>query len=71
MDCFTLSLPGLYDIDANTITSDNITVYSKFYVSRFTTLNNSTAINASLNVSGFTTLNNKTTINSSLNVSGL
>ena len=33
MDCFTLSSTGLYDIDANTITSDNITVYSKFNVS--------------------------------------
>jgi hypothetical protein len=41
MDCFTLSSTGLYDIDANTITSDNITVYSKFNVSGFTTLNNS------------------------------
>ena len=49
MDCFTLSSTGLYDIDANTITSDNITVYSKFNVSGFTTLNNSKTINSSLN----------------------
>ena len=70
MNCFTLSSTGLYDIDANTITSDNITVYSKLNVSGFTTLNNNTTVNSSLNVSGLTTLNNATSINSSLNVSG-
>ncbi len=34
-----LSSTGLQDIDANNITSDNITIYSSLYVSLRSTLN--------------------------------
>jgi hypothetical protein len=74
MNCCGLSSTGLQDIEANNITSDNITVYSNLNVSGFSNLNellvnNNVTFITSLNVSGFTTLNN-TTIVSSLNVSG-
>ncbi len=35
MDCRGLSSTGLNDIDANNITSDNITIFSKLNVSGF------------------------------------
>ncbi len=38
MNCLILSSTGLYDVDANTITSDKTTVHSKLNVSGFTTL---------------------------------
>ena len=75
MDCCGLSSTGLQDIDANNITSDNITIYSFLNVSGGSTLNkltvnDVTSLLSSLNVAGLTTLNNKTTLLSSLNVSG-
>jgi len=74
MSCCGLSSTGLQDIEANNITSDNITIYSNLNVSGFSNLNellvnNNVTFITSLNVSGFTTLN-KTTLISSLNVSG-
>ena len=39
MNCCGLSSTGLNDIDANNITSDNITVYSNFNVNGFSNLN--------------------------------
>ena len=64
MDCCGLSSTGLKNIDANEITSDNITIFSKLNVSGFSNLNellvnNKTSLLSSLNISGFTTLNNK------------
>jgi hypothetical protein len=35
MDCCGLSSTGLKDIDANTITSDNITIFSNLNVSGY------------------------------------
>ena len=32
MDCFTLSSTGLYDIDANTITSENIIIHTLIFL---------------------------------------
>ena len=40
MDCCGLSSTGLNDIDANNITSDNITIYSNLNVSGYSFLNN-------------------------------
>jgi len=59
MNCCGLSSTGLNDIEANNITSDNITIYSNLNVSGITNLYNS------LNVSGITNLYN------SLNVQGV
>jgi hypothetical protein len=61
-----LSLTGLKNIDANEITSDNTTIFSKLYVSGLSNLNellvnNNATFITSLNISGFTT-SNKTTI---------
>ena len=39
MDCYNLSSTGLKNIDANEITSDNITIFSKLNVSGFSNLN--------------------------------
>ena len=39
MNCCGLSSTGLQDIEANNITSDNITVYSNLNVSGFSNLN--------------------------------
>ncbi len=39
MNCCGLSSTGLYDIDANNITSDNITLFSNLNVSGFSNLN--------------------------------
>jgi hypothetical protein len=75
MDCCGLSLTGLNDIEANNITSDNITIFSNLNISGFSNLsqllvNDNATFITSFNVSGFTTLNNKTTLLSLLNVSG-
>jgi hypothetical protein len=81
MDCCGLSSTGLQDIDANNITSDNLTIYSYLNVSSFSNLNeltvndnaiinNNVTLLSSLNVSGFTILNNTTSINGSLYISG-
>ena len=59
MSCCGLSSTGLQDIEANNITSVNITIYSNLNVSGITNLYNS------LNVSGITNLYN------SLNVQGV
>ncbi len=61
MDCCGLSLTGLQNIDANQLTSDNVTIYSSLNVSGYSFLNNVLVSNnstllSSLNVSGFTTL---------------
>ncbi len=66
MNCCCLSSTGLNDIDANKITSDNITIFSNLNVSGFSILNelfvnntailNETTILSSLNISGFATL---------------
>ena len=39
MNCCGLSSTGLNDIEANNITSDNITIYSNLNVSGFSNLN--------------------------------
>ncbi len=39
MNCCGLSSTGLNDIDANNITSDNITIFSNLNVSGFSNLN--------------------------------
>jgi hypothetical protein len=81
MNCCGLSSTGLQDIDANNITSDNLTIYSSLNVSGFSNLNeltvngnaiinNNVTLLSSLNVSGFTNLNNTTNINGSLYISG-
>ena len=75
MSCCGLSSTGLNNIDANELTSDNITVFSNLNISGYSFLNNvlinnNTTLLSSLNVSGFTTLKNNTTLLSSLNVSG-
>jgi hypothetical protein len=75
MCCCGLSSTGLQNIDANEITSDNITVYSNLNVSGYSFFNNILAENnftflSSLNISGDAKLNNKTTLLSSLNISG-
>ena len=75
MDCCDLSSTGLNDINANNITSDNITILSNLNVSGFSNLNellvnDNATFSTSLNIGGFATLNNKTTLLSSLNVSG-
>jgi hypothetical protein len=74
MDYCWLSSTGLKNVDANEITSDNITIFSKLNISGFSTLNellvnNNATFITTLNVSGFTTLNN-TTVATTLNVSG-
>jgi hypothetical protein len=57
MNCCGLSSTGLNDIDANIITSDNITIFSNLDVSGFSNLNellvndNATFI-TSLNIKG-------------------
>ena len=58
MDCCGLSSTGLNDIDANNITSDNITIYSKLNVSGFSILNellvnDSATFITSVYISGF------------------
>ncbi len=50
MNCCGLTSTGLQDIEANNITSDNITIYSNLNVSGITNLYNS------LNVSGTTNM---------------
>ena len=75
MDCCGLSSTGLQNIDANELTTDNVTIYSSLNVSGYSffnnvLVNNNSTLLSSLNVSGFTTLNNRTTVISSLNVSG-
>jgi hypothetical protein len=60
MNCCGLSSTGLNDIDANNITSDNITIFSNLNVSGFSNLNellvnenailNETTILCSLNI---------------------
>ena len=49
MDSFILSSTGLYDIDANTITSDNITVISSLTVSGTNILSSLGNINTNIN----------------------
>ena len=82
MNCCGLSSTGLQDIDANNITSDNLTIYSSLNVSGFSNLNgltvngnaiinNNVTLLSSLNISGFTNLDNTTNINGSLHISGL
>ncbi len=71
-----LSSTGLNNIDANELTSDNITVFSNLNVSGHSFLNNvlidnNTTLSSSSNVSGFTTFKNKTTLLSPLHVSGV
>ena len=61
MDCCGLSSTGLNNIDANEITSDNITIYSNLNVSGYSFFNdilveNDSTFLSSLNVSGFTSL---------------
>ncbi len=62
MDIYNLSSTGLKNIDANEITSDNTTIFSKLNVSGFSNLNellinNNATFITSLNISGSTTLN--------------
>ena len=75
MSCCGLSSTGLNNIDANELTSDNITVFSNLNVSGYSFLNNvlinnNTSLLSSLNVSGYTTLNNSVSLLSALNISG-
>ncbi len=49
MDCCSLSSTGLNDIDANNITSDNISVISSLKVSRTNVLSSITDILSSIN----------------------
>ena len=61
MSCCGLSSTGLNNIDANELTSDNITVFSNLNISGYSFLNNvlinnNTTLQSSLNISGFTTL---------------
>ena len=70
-----LSQTGLYDINANEVTAENISVISDLNVSGLSTFNelviiDNTTLLSSLNVEGFTTLKNNTTLLSSLNVDG-
>ena len=58
MDCCGLSSTGLQNIDANELTSDNVTIYSRLNVSGYSFLNN-------------VLVSNNSTLLSSLNVSGL
>ncbi len=55
MDCCGLSSTGLQDIDANIITSDNLTIYSYLNVSGFSNLNE-------LTVNGNAVINNNVTL---------
>jgi len=64
MSCCGLSSTGLNNIDANELTSDNITVFSNLNISGYSFLNNvlinnNTTLLSSLNVSGFTTIKKK------------
>ena len=61
MSCCGLSSTGLQDIEANNITSDNITIYSNLNVSGITNLYNS------LNVQGVNILNSINNLNSIIN----
>ncbi len=80
MDCCGLSSTGLQNIDANELTSDNVTIYSSLNVSGNSFLNNvlvnnNSTLLSSLNVSGNSIfnnmlVNNNSTLLSSLNVSG-
>ena len=70
-----LSQTGLYDINANEVTAENISVISDLNVSGLSTFNelviiDNTTLLSSLNVEGFTTLKNNTTLLSSLTVDG-
>ena len=58
MSCCSLSSTGLNNIDANELTSDNITVFSNLNISGYSFLNN-------------VLIKNNTTLLSSLNISGL
>ncbi len=78
MNCCGLSSTGLKNIqvDANEITTDDITIFSNLNVSGYSFFNNTSVDNnshflSSLNVNGYTTLNNNTIINAPLYVSGL
>ncbi len=57
MDCCGLSSTGLKNVDANDITSDNITIFSYLNVSGVSNFNeaiiyNNTTLFSSLNISG-------------------
>ncbi len=73
MNCCGLSSTGLQDIEANNITSDNITIYSNLNVSGITNLYNSlnvsgiTNVYNSLNVQGVNILNSINNLNSIIN----
>ncbi len=56
MSCCGLPSTGFNDIDANNITSDNITIFSNLNVSGFLNLNDNVTFITSLNIGGFTTL---------------
>ena len=76
MDGCGLSSTGVKNVDANDITTDNITIFSFLNVSGFSNFNevivhNNATLLSSLNNSGFTILNNGTTLLSSINASGL
>ena len=81
MDCCGLSSTGLKNVDANEITSDNITIFSNLNVRGYSFLNNVLVNNnstflSSLNINGSTTLlswlnvSGFTTLNNNTNING-